>query len=384
MKTIKAIYAFSGDPITLGHIHIIERTAKIFQEVIVGIGINPAKKYLFSLEERVELAKTALIKYKNVKVIAFRGLLVDYAFENDIPVIIRGLRNSEDFNVELMLHQIGESQQMNLETIFFPSSQNMSHISSGAAKALQLEQGFVLEYVPLNVKQKLEEKLSGQFIIGVTGEIASGKSFVCNKLVELGQKAQLPVHTIDIDKIAHQILESLSEPLYHELRETIVKKFGDEVKNENGYINTKALGKLIFNDREKLSELNRIIYKPLLLRLRRELYGRKGLIFIESALIAESDMANLCNNNILLVSTEKKAQINRLQGREYSQEQIMQRMNSQYSYEMKLNYLQEIISKNSYGKIYHYNNNNETADNSALQNLFNRIIEDLMPVALSV
>ena len=117
MKTVKALYALSGDPITRGHIHIIERAAKLFTELTVGIGINPAKKYLFALEERLELAKVALSAYKNVKVVAFRGLLVDYAYENNISVIVRGLRNSDDFTMEFMLHQIGESQKMNSDKI---------------------------------------------------------------------------------------------------------------------------------------------------------------------------------------------------------------------------------------------------------------------------
>lgn len=379
MKTIKAIYAFSGDPITHGHIHIIERASKIFSELIVGIGINPSKKYLFSLEERLQLAKEALSIYKNVKVVAFKGLLVDYAFENNISVIIRGLRNNEDFNMELMLHQIGESQKMNIETIFFPSSQNMSHISSGAAKALQLEQGFVFDYVPLNVKQKLEERLSGQFIIGVTGEIGSGKSYLCSMLSEFGKKIDIPVNVIDIDKIGHQILESLSEPLYEELREALAQTFGEDIKNADGYINRKQLGKIIFNDPEKLKQFNEVIYKPLLLKLRRELYGKKGIILLDSALIAESKMTYLSNNNVILVNTEKETQLNRLKGREYSEEQINQRMNSQYSHDLKLNYIQNTIIKDGHGKIYQFKNSSDGSE-SELSNLFTQIVNDFINI----
>lgn len=377
MKTTKAIYAFSGDPITNGHIHIIERAGKIFDELIVGIGINPAKKYLFSLEERLMLAVEALRGFKNIRVVAFRGLLVDYAFENDIPIIIRGLRNSEDFNMELMLHQIGESQKTNIETIFFPSSQNMSHISSGAAKALQLEQGFISDYVPLNVKQKLEERLSGQYIIGITGEIASGKSYVSKMLSELGKDASVPVHIIDIDKIGHQILESLSEPLYKELREKIAYHFGNNIMNADGYINSKLLGKIIFNDYEKLDQFNKIIYNPLLLRLRRELYGKKGLILLDSALIAESKMTYLCNNNVILVSTQKDLQLSRLKKREYSNEQINQRINSQYSHNQKLQNIQNSVDKDNYGKLYHFENSIE-GNKTELTNLFNQIVKDFI------
>lgn len=378
---MKALYAFSGDPITFGHIHIIKRAAAIFPELIVGIGVNPAKKYLFTLEERLQLAKEALSELKNIQVVSFRGLLVDYAFENNIPVIIRGLRNSEDFNMELMLHQVGESQDMHIETVFLPSGQDMSHISSGAAKALQSEQGFVSDYVPLNVKQKLEERISGQFILGVTGEIASGKSYICGKLTKAAETEGIPVHVISIDQLGHNILESLSEPLYKELRDLLSEKFGDAIKNEDGFINRKALGKIIFNDRKKLDEFNAIIYKPLLLKLRRELYGKKGLILLDSALIAESDMAYLCNNNVLLIHTGKEQQLKNMKERGYSEEQTAQRINSQYSHETKLKCLQESISKTGYGKIYRFEN--DAAENkNNLHALFHALTKDFLPLAI--
>lgn len=351
MKPVKAMYAFSGDPITFGHIHIIERASKLFEHLVVGIGVNPAKKYLFTLEERLAIAQQALSRYKNIEVVLFRGLLVDYAFEHNISVIIRGLRNSEDFNMELLLHQIGESQKANIETIYFPSSQHMSHISSGAVKALQLEQGFVFDYVPLNVKQKLEEKLSGQFIIGVTGEIAVGKSHLCKQLEALGKREQIPVTIIDIDKIGHQILESQDEPLYKGIRDEIVARFGEEIREENGFINRKRLGRIIFEDRDKLKEFNDIIYKPLLLKLRRELYGKKGLILLDSALIAESNMTYLCNNQVIVVKADKAAQLQRLNNRAYTPAQIAQRMNSQYSHEVKLQAIESLIDRDNYGSI---------------------------------
>jgi pantetheine-phosphate adenylyltransferase len=383
MKPVKAMYAFSGDPITFGHMHVIERASKLFENLVVGIGVNPAKKYLFTLEERLEIAKQALSRYKNIEVVLFRGLLVDYAFEHNISVIIRGLRNSEDFNMELLLHQIGESQDVNIETIYFPSSQNMSHISSGAVKALQLEQGFVFDYVPLNVKQKLEEKLSGQFIIGVTGEIAVGKSYLCRRLAELGKKENIPVTVIDIDKIGHQILESQDEPLYKATREEIALRFGEGIKDEDGFINRKRLGKIIFNDQDKLREFNTIIYKPLLLKLRRELYGKKGLILLDSALIAESKMTYLCNNHVIVVSTDRQSQLKRLHERSYTPEQIEQRMNSQYSHAVKLEDILSLIDKDHYGSLLEFENTQQN-DEKAIGELFAKIAGNMISAKAQV
>ncbi|WP_051313484.1 pantetheine-phosphate adenylyltransferase [Sporocytophaga myxococcoides] len=358
----KAIYAFSGDPITFGHLDIIERAARVFDKLIVGIGVNPVKKYLMSLEERAELAKTATAHIPNVEVIYFRGLLVDYAYENNIPTIIRGLRNNEDFSFELMLHQIGESQKMYIDTFFIPSKQDLTHISSGAVKAIQLEQGMIHEYVPLIVKQKLEERLSGQYIIGVTGEIGSGKSFVCKTIQELGQVAGIEVHIVDIDHLGHEILEKLQEPLFKTLREAIAKEFGETLLTDEGFIDTKALGKIVFSDITKLNHLNKLLYKPLLLRLRKAIYGKKGIILLDSALITESGMSYLCNNNVILIKTNKDDQLKRLKERRYTQAQIDGRLNSQYNYEAKRTYLEKEIYDKNHGKITYLDN---VEDNSS-------------------
>lgn len=377
MKTSTAIYALSGDPITNGHIHIIKRAAELFSELIVGIGVNPTKKYLFTLEERFEMAKNALQNFKNIKVIAFKGLLIDYAFENNIPVIVRGVRNNEDFNMELLIHQIGESQRINIETLFLPSSQHMSHISSSAARALQQEQGIVSAYVPINVKQCLEERISGQYIIGVTGEIGSGKSFISAQLLEQAQKLGIPMHRIDMDKIGHEILESLTEPLYKELRDQLITEFGEIIKGPQGYIDRKALGKIVFNNAEQLKKLNELVKKPMLLRLRRELYGKRGIILLDAALIAESEMTYLCNNNVILVNTDKTIQLERLKQRGYTDEQIRERMNSQYTHEFKKEYIQSVIDREHHGQIISFENTGNRTQ-QAIAGLLDRVLKEFV------
>ena len=103
----RAILAASMDPITNGHLNVIERALQIFDEIILGIGINPDKKYTFTLEERQLLAKSAVNKFKDrVIVKSFSGLLSDFAYENGIKTIIRGARNSADFDFEHLLKDI--------------------------------------------------------------------------------------------------------------------------------------------------------------------------------------------------------------------------------------------------------------------------------------
>ena len=156
--------------------------------------------------EREALAREALAHLPRVRVISFLGLLVDLACEQGISFVVRGVRDGDDFHDELLLHQVGESQKLGIETVLLPGRRDLNHVSSGAAKALQREQGLIHDFVPLAAKRALEERLSGQSIIGVTGEIGVGKSHLCRRLVDLGHGQGLEIHHIELDRIAHDTL----------------------------------------------------------------------------------------------------------------------------------------------------------------------------------
>lgn len=372
----KAIYALSGDPMTYGHMDIIKRAAAVFQPLIVAIGVNPTKKYLFSTKERTEIARRALHHLPEVEVTSFEGSLVDYAYEQGIPVLVRGVRNNQDFNFELNLHQVGDSQNLGIETFFLPTRQSMSHISSSAVKALQTVNGLIHEYVPLFAKQSLEERLSGQYIIGVTGEIGAGKSYVCEQFQQFGLARGLDVHRIHIDEIGHQILEEKKEPVYREFREQVIETFGLYVSGEDKFINVKALGQILFNNREKLNHFNQLIYKPLLLILRRLLHNKKGLILLDSALITESEMTYLCNHNVLLIKVDKDVQLERLKQRNYTDEQIDKRMQSQYSTKRKRIWINEQIEKDYQGQLWELENS-QLENYDHIEDCFEQILNDL-------
>ncbi len=368
------MYAFSGDPITYGHIDIIERTSKVFDNLIVGIGVNPEKKYMFDLEERTEMAKRSLAKFKNVDVISFRGLLVDYAYENGVGVIVKGVRNAADFDYENILHQVGESQNLGIDTHILFANPNLAHISSSVVKAIQKDQGSIQKYVPLYVKQCLEERISKQHIIGVTGEIGSGKSYVSEKFVELGNKKGLKVHNIELDNIGHQILGELKQPAYNDVRKKIANMFGQQVRKSDGTINRKELGEVVFKNFYELDKLNKIMEKPLLVRLRRELYGKKGLMLLNAALIAEVDMSYLCNNNAVLVYADKKVQESRLRLRGLNSNQIQRRLKSQFDLQGKRDKLEESIKKDNHGEIWVVDN---SGDPNEIEKTFERVISDM-------
>ena len=370
----RAIYAFSGDPITYGHINIIKRAANFFDEVVAGIGVNPGKSYMFTLEERTEMAQKALKDLRNVTVTSFEGLLVDYAYEQDIPVIIKGVRNAADFDYERTLKEVGDSQRAGIETHILFAKPELAQVSSSAVKAIQKDSGAIHEYVPLNVKQNLEARMSGQYILGITGEIGSGKSYVSKKLEEIGKQKKIPTYYIDLDKIGHQILGGLQEPGYQKIRDEISLIFGAEIRTPDGKIDRKALGNIVFNDPEKLKKLNSIMHEPILLRLRREIYNKKGLFLLEAALFAESGITYLCNNNVVLVGVDKESQKSRLtKKRGMSPEQIERRIASQYNCEQKQQILERSMQMDNHGKLWTIDNS-DNSDPAQLIALFNNII----------
>lgn len=347
------MYAFSGDPITFGHIDIIKRTAAVFDEVIVGIGINPSKKYTFTLAERTEMAERSLKHIPNVRVAAFEGLLVNYAYENGVSVIVKGVRNPEDFNYENVLHQVGESQRLGIDTHILFARPALAHVSSSAAKELVKNYGVSYEFVPLFVKQKLEERISEQYLIGVTGVIGSGKTYLCNEICK--RTNDIDIHHIEFDDLAYQILNVLKEDAYQNVRLKIGQTFGKNLLRKDGFVNRKKLGEIIYNDVEALQELNAILETPITIRLQRELSNKKGLILINSSLLAEADMLHICCNNIVLIDVDKDTQHERLHKRRLSEGQIERREASQYSYSQKQEKIEEMIRKDGYGKIWNFN-----------------------------
>jgi pantetheine-phosphate adenylyltransferase len=357
----KALYAFSGDPITYGHIDIIERASKAFDNVIVGIGVNPDKKYMFELKKRTEMAKRSLSKFQNVDVVSFQGLLVDYAYENDINVVIKGVRNTADFDYENVLHQVGESQKLGIDTHILFARPELAHISSSTVKGIQKEHGLIHKYVPLYVKQSLEARISDQYIVGITGEIGAGKSYISQQFIAYGKRKGIEVHNIELDKIGHQILGELKHPKYNKVRQQIINTFGKHIKKYDGTIDRKSLGDIVFSNLDELDKLNKIMKTPILVRLKRELYNKKGLILFNAALIAESDMAYLCNNNVILVYADKQTQRNRIASRGLTLKQMERRLQSQFDYYDKISNLKRVINRDNQGKIW-------TIDNSEGKN----------------
>lgn len=154
----RAIYPGSFDPLTLGHMDIIKRSAKIVDELVVGVLNNSAKNSLFSLEERVSMIKEITDSIPNVTVASFDGLLVDYMNEIDATIIVRGLRAVTDFEYELQIAQSNHVQNPDVETIFLTTSLKYSYLSSTIVKEFASYGGDISKFVPACFIDRIYDK----------------------------------------------------------------------------------------------------------------------------------------------------------------------------------------------------------------------------------
>ena len=151
MKKNRALYPGTFDPITLGHIDIIERAGKIFDTVIVAVAKSTAKKPMFSIEERKEFIDIATQKYKNIQIVQFDNLLVDLADELDTKIIIRGLRAVSDFEYELQMGYANASLNPKIETIYLMPNLQNAFISSSVVRTILYHEGNVSHLVPKKI-----------------------------------------------------------------------------------------------------------------------------------------------------------------------------------------------------------------------------------------
>ncbi|HEV2088491.1 MAG TPA: pantetheine-phosphate adenylyltransferase [Cryptosporangiaceae bacterium] len=157
----RAVCPGSFDPVTNGHLDIIGRASRLYDQVVVGVLVNPRKSGLFAIEERMTLLREVTAVYGNVEVDSFAGLLVDYCKEHDIPVVVKGLRAVSDFDYELQQAQMNHGLA-GVETMFMATNPLYSFLSSSLVKEVAKYGGDVSSHVPEAVWIRLVERLAAQ------------------------------------------------------------------------------------------------------------------------------------------------------------------------------------------------------------------------------
>jgi len=157
MKTF-AVFPGTFDPLTNGHVDIIQRASKLFDKVVIAVAKSPSKHTMLSLDERVALAKESVKELENVQVEGFEGMLVDYLQKREANVLIRGIRNSTDYNYESQLFGMYRAYIPNLEIVMLQTELNVSYISSTLVREIVIHNGDIKKLVPQCVYEKLKQK----------------------------------------------------------------------------------------------------------------------------------------------------------------------------------------------------------------------------------
>jgi pantetheine-phosphate adenylyltransferase len=156
----KAVCPGSFDPITNGHLDVIKRASRLFDELVVAVSAgstNPNKKAMFTLDERIELIKEVTSELEGLTVISFKGLLVDVCHDVQADCVVKGVRAVSDFDYEMQMAQM--NGRMGIETVFLPTSPEFSYLSSSLMKEVVALGGDINGLVPLEVEKRLKEKL---------------------------------------------------------------------------------------------------------------------------------------------------------------------------------------------------------------------------------
>jgi pantetheine-phosphate adenylyltransferase len=159
MAETLAIYPGSFDPITNGHLDLIERGSRVFDHLIVAVLTNPDKEALFTVEERVAMLRAVTAHIRNVSVDTFSGLLVDYAMRKGAQIILRGIRAFTDYEYELQMALMNRKLEPHLETVFLMPAESYTYVSSRLVKEIFLHRGSVKELVPPVVDEQLQHKV---------------------------------------------------------------------------------------------------------------------------------------------------------------------------------------------------------------------------------
>ena len=352
----RGLVPLSADPMTYGHIDLITRASTQCRELIVLIALNDGKcgSYVLPLCERVLMARRALRAIKNVRVIESEGLLVDVFLREGCDVVFRGIRNEADKTYEetqMRYHDLilpGFSQRV----VYLPARQELRDISSSLVKAFVSHGVDVSPFVPLFVKARLEELIVGQFLIGVSGGMASGKSYVAAQLAQ-----HLGGTHVNFDEFLRELYVEDS-PGAQLVRDRLAELLGRDVLSPDGKSVERQTLKVRIFDPHCPNDVRRAVHDlttPHVLRLyRKYLKGVRGVVLVEWAQLVEMGLANLVNNRVIVVDSPDRDEL--LKKRGIDRDAFDRVAAHQWSVEQKVSTLESVVARDQFGSVVAYEN----------------------------
>jgi len=360
----------SADPITFGHLDLIAHASRACDAVIVFIGNSDDKlgRYSFTLHERVAMAERAVQSagFTNVRVIGSSGLLADVYLREGCDVIFRGVRTSAD--------RSGDEAQMALHDVILPSlSQHVTYvpatperalISSTMVKAFVAHDLDVSRYVPVHVKQALEERILQRCLVGITGMIAVGKSRVRTQIVEhVRQHCAFPVTAIDVDALQRDLYTEDS-PGAQRVRHELAAILGKDILTEGGRaVDRQRIADRLFGPGcppDIRAAAHAIVSPHVERKLREAIHGARGLVLIEWAQLLEMGCSRLVNNHVILVESPERAAFAAQRG--IAPRRLAELRAFQWDTDRKRRSLEERIVADQFGHAYRFENRRGVPD----------------------
>lgn len=314
MRHGTGLFSLSADPIHFGHLNVIRRAAKACENLIVLVSNSDGKDYVFNLATRLQMVKRAILHHieeKNIKVIGSDELLVDVFLREGCDMMFRGVRDGEDRRFE--------EAQMNLHSRILPGFSGMvryldahkafQDVSSTLVRSFASKGLDISDMVPLFVKSRMERKVLNRYLVGVTGQMGTGKTYVAEMLGRWLASRNVPAMNLNLDVLVRNLYveqtqgaDRVREKLAELLGPTILSHGGSEV-NPNRLKEMLAQGKI---PPDTLKEMHNIT-APHVYRLMREcMAGARGVVLLEWAQLIENDMCSLVNNDVIVVEAPEK------------------------------------------------------------------------------
>lgn len=375
---MRALVALSADPLTLGHLDLILKAKAASKELIVLISTNDLKKdsYTFSLEERYNMVVRAINDkgIKDVRVIKSNGILADIYLEYGCDSLIRGIRNESDRAYEEAQMEFHKTILPSMKVAYFNCNKKYKIVSSSAMKAWTEHYIDTSEYVPLFIKQQMEERISGQYKIAITGRMATGKSWVARELAHALKWKRFSSKIIGVDDLLYSLYTEDSrgaENLRQDINNLIQDAGGPNIiLSDTVGLDCKALSSFIFSEKADLLPVIEQLTAPHIMRKYREaLKNFKGVVILEWAQIAEMHLGKMTNNNVIVVDSPDHERL--INNRKIDPKTYAARSKHQWSADVKIEELTAQIKIDHAGEVIRYSN---TLENSKINDLADQVI----------